>query len=502
MSIMTLSVIISQEIYYTCKSPIITLKNNFIKIMKKIKIFAFITLLGLGGVKATPVAISVAQKVAQNFYAAKYASAQSFSLSYTENDANGVPVFYVFNVNSNKGFVIVTAEDAAHPIIGYSDEGPFVNPAGTNNNVDYWLQERKGEVVAMRAHNIIATTDIANEWTSYSSNIRTARPTHSVSTTKDSVLPLVKTYWDQSPWYNAYCPGGSVTGCVATAMAQIMRYWSYPSVGLGSYCYYDQVAYGYSQNYGQLCAEFDTSHYVWSAMPSSVGKTNNQVAKLMYDCGVSVGMDYSPTGSGANVLGGAPSAENSYVQYFGYDPNTINGAMYRSYTETNWIALLENELNNKRPMQFQGFDASQGGHSWVCDGYSATNEMHMNWGWSGYNDGYYLVTTMNPSPFDFALQVGVIYGIKPSGPLAVQQITENTTVAVYPNPSHGVFNFTTPNGNNQVKIYNVLGQEVSSSFITTGKGQINLSSQPKGIYLYRVMSVNGEQISTGRLVVE
>ena len=299
------------------------------------------------------------------------------------------------------------------------------------------------------------------------------------------------------------CPGGSVTGCVATAMAQIMKYWAYPSIGMGSSCYFDETAYGYSMNYGQLCAEYDTSHYVWSAMPANLGKANDEVAKLMYDCGVSVAMDYTPTGSGATVFGWNPSAFNSYTAYFNYDPNTINTAVYDPNQQAAWIALLEKELHNRRPMQFQGSDVSAGGHSWVCDGFTATHEFHMNWGWSGYNDGYFTVTSLNPGSFNFSQDIGVIYGIQPNV-LAVPQIADKSNVTVYPNPSHGIFNFDLTNTkvNCQIRVYNILGEEVYTSTINSGKAAINLSNQSKGVYFYKLLTETGTSISTGRLVIE
>jgi hypothetical protein len=470
--------------------------------MKKIKILSIAILLGTGFMKASPVPVTVAQKVAENFYSTKISGiAPNAALVYTERDANAQPVYYVFNVNSNKGFVIVTAEDAASPIIGYSDEGAFVIPT-THNNVYFWLQLRKNEVISMRTHNIKATADINNEWTSYVTNNHSLK--HNVSSARDSVLPLCKSYWDQSPYYNAYCPGGSVTGCVATAMAQIMRYWSYPPVGTGSSCYQDVTSQGYTDNWGQLCAYYDTSHYDWAKMQlTPLGSNNNEIAKIMYDCGVSVQMDYTPTGSGAYVIGSAPSAFNSYTQYFGYDASTINSAMYRSSQQSSWIALLENELNNKRLMQFEGTDPSEGGHSWVCDGYSASNEMHMNWGWSGDDDGYFTVTNLNPTGFDFSQDIGVIYGIQPPY-LSVKQVTNNAGITVYPNPSHGIFTFTLSGNNNtyQVVTYNVLGQEVNTTMINSGNSTLNMSTQAKGIYIYKLLTDKGSLVSTGRLIVE
>jgi len=476
--------------------------------MKKHMYLLLLLLLLTAVVNANPVDVNSAQKVAENFYAGAHSSATpNLSLAYTERDATGQPVYYVFDVNASaKGFVIVAAEDAAHPIIGYSDEGAFVIPdASNNNNVYFWLQKRKNEVIAMRAHNIVATSDIAVEWSSYASN--TNRTAHSAAAAIN-VGPLCKTLWNQSPYYNADCPGGSVTGCVATAMAQIMKYWAYPSVGTDSHCYNDNEASGFSENYGQQCAEFDTSHYVWSAMSlNPLADTNSQIAKLMYDCGVSVDMDYTPSGSGAQVMYGNPSAFYAYTAYFGYDASTINTEYYDSTQQASWIALLENELNNKRLMQFQGFDPTEGGHSWVCDGYNKLDMMDMNWGWGGQDNGWYPVTALNPSPFDFTYGIGVIYGIQPppGADLAVKQITDNTTdINVYPNPSHGVFNFSMSSNNNayQLRVCNLLGQQVSTAIITSTNNQIDLSTQPKGVYIYRIMTETGTPVSTGRLVVE
>src|SRR5579863_8474889 len=195
--------------------------------MKKVKFLVLALIVGTLSVKANPIDVNVAQKVAENFYASTHTTAGNFAIAYTERDANGVPVYYVFNVNGDtKGFVIVAADDAAHPIMAYSDEGSFVIPE-TNNNVSFWLQMRKSEVIAMRAQKVTATHDITGEWTTYTT-MDSKHAAHAAS----KLSFLCQTVWDQEPYYyNGYCPGGSVTGCVATAMAQIMKYWGYPSMG-------------------------------------------------------------------------------------------------------------------------------------------------------------------------------------------------------------------------------------------------------------------------------
>jgi len=472
--------------------------------MKKIKYLTASLLLLTAIVGAKPVIQSTAATVAQNFYSQTYQSnAGTLTLAYTEYSSDGQAVYYVFNIGSDNGFVIVSAENAGSPIIGSSNTGHYVIPTA-NNNIGFWMNSRKSEIVAMRTSNVQATADVTAEWNTYINN--TPRNTHQALSVVVSPL-LGNITWDQSPFYNAMCPHNSVTGCVATCMAQIMKYWSYPSVGLSYTCYYDEPP-TFTENYGELCATFDTSNYVWSAMPDKLTSANSQVAKLMYDCGVSVSMNYSPSESGAYVMGPAPSAQNSYVEYFNYDPTTIAGKMQSHYTTANWIALIENELNNKRPVEYEGNDSAYGGHTWVCDGYLNNNQLHMNWGWSGYDNGYFTSTDLAPqnTGYDFSYSgVGALIGIEPPvNALGVAKISGNQSIKVYPNPSNGTFNveLESVSGNPQIIVYNVLGQPVYSSKLTNVQTSLNLGNQAKGVYLYRIMNENGSPISTGRLVIE
>ena len=220
-------------------------------------------------------------------------------------------------------------------------------------------------------------------------------------------------------------------------------------------------------------------------------------------CGVSVDMDYSPTGSGALVTGGNPSAEYSYKTYFGYKPNDT-GVNYTSYTVAGWEALLKTELNAGRPVQYMGTDPTQGGHSWVCDGYTTTNTFHMNWGWSGYDDGDYAVTALIADGDDFSEDIGAVIRIQPPVAAAVPEVSNTIDITVYPNPSQGEFTFEIPSNlnNAQLKVYNTLGQEVYSSEVNTGKYQINLGNQSAGAYLYRLLNANGSPVSNGKLILQ
>lgn len=348
-----------------------TTVNHNPKIMKRIRrvAVAFLLLLLTAMINDKPVTQNTAATVAKNFYSRTYNSdAGTPALAYTEYSSDGQAVYYVFNIGSDNGFVIVSAEDAGPPIIGSSNTGHYVVPAVVNN-IGFWMSRGKSEIVAMRASNIQATADISEEWNSYINN--TPRNAHQAMS---AVAPLLGNItWDQGPFYNAMCPGGSATGCVATGMAQIMKYWAYPSVGLGHTCY-DDAPPTDAENYGNLCAEFDTSNYVWSAMPDILTSANSQIAKLMYDYGVSVNMNYTPSGSGSLLMGPPPSAQDSYVKYFNYDPSTISAQIQAMYTAADWITLIENELNNKRPFNTKVMIQSTADiHGFATDTIRATN---------------------------------------------------------------------------------------------------------------------------------
>lgn len=305
--------------------------------------------------------------------------------------------FYVYNLGTT-GFVIVSGDDNVTPILAYSDESAF-NPNNIPYNAKKWLEEYKKEINYVIENNIASTAEIQQQWENYlngsSQNNRTFK------FRSGSVSPLIQTKWDQSPYENALCPYDNnynektVTGCPATAMAQIMKYWNYPTTGSGFHSYNHQT-------YGTLSANFGSTTYQWSSMPNIINSSNNAVATLMYHCGVAVEMNYGVAatgGSGSYVIAAySPSVEqtceNAFKTYFGYDASTIQGLKRSNYSDNNWISLLKNELDQGRPIQYAGFGS--GGHTWVCDGYDNNDFFHMNWGWGGSQDGYFQINSLNP----------------------------------------------------------------------------------------------------------
>lgn len=366
-----------------------------------------------------------------------------FRLAYKShsNDHQQTTFFYVFNVGTT-GFVIVAADDNVTPILGYSDEGIF-DPDHIPQNVKKWIEEYKTQIRYVIDNEIPATEEIQEKWISYikkgnQSSVKSAMGTSSVS-------PLVQTKWNQSTYYNDSCPFDSqynqrtVTGCVATAMAQIMKYWNYPATGTGFHSYNHQ-------SYGTLSANFGSTTYQWSSMPNIVNSSNNAVATLMYHCGVSVDMNYGVAetgGSGAFIISTQSPiqhcSEYAFKTYFGYQ-TTLQGVERINYNQNQWINLLKTELDNSRPVLYAGF-GSGGGHAFVCDGYDNNNFFHFNWGWGGAYDGYFSVNALNPD----GLGIGGGTGEYNSGHQAVIGIEPPTGPQTY---DIKLFDYVTPSSTN------------------------------------------------------
>ncbi len=201
--------------------------------------------------------------------------------------------------------------------------------------------------------------------------------------------------WDQTDPYNLLCPfyfgkQRAATGCAATAMAQIMRYYKYPMQGQGSNSYVPDNA-----SIGELSVDFSSSVYDWNLMRPvynaySTEEEKMAVAKLMYDAGVAIGMNYG-------AVSGAMSDDwpAALVKYFGYDAGVA--LLYRSYFDIDeWERIIRTEISEGRPVYVTGF-TDAGGHAFVFDGFDTDGLVHVNWGWSGMSNGYFDTTWLTPS---------------------------------------------------------------------------------------------------------
>ena len=299
--------------------------------------------------------------------------AEPMELVFTQmHYAEAIPSVYVFN-HTEDGYVVVAADDRARGVLGYSTE-PLVEgklPA----NMQVWLQMYADEIARMGDSEVMMGSDVDYY------------PT---------VEPLLgKTAWNQSAPYNNHCPidqntmERSVTGCMATATAQVMYHHKYPKSGTGSH--------SYNWRGKTLTVDFSQATYDWEHM-LPVYKNGNYtqeeadaVAQLMYHVGVACDMEYSSSASGA----GMGSSMVALMKYFDYDAG-IEVLSKDHMDEEVMLSKMALDLQASRPIQIEALTKRNEGHAFVCDGMQSNGYVHINWGWGGYADGYFALSAMNP----------------------------------------------------------------------------------------------------------
>ena len=299
----------------------------------------------------------------------------------------------------DQGFVVVSADDRAIPVPAYSFDSPF--PEELNPAVRYWLNIYNAQIAEAVEHDIPSTA--ADEW----HTLLTATPPD-MPKLLINIPAMLTTKWNQSDPYNRHCPydtvlhARSVVGCVATAMAQLMKYWNHPSCGTGSHSFYSDADYS-SYAYGTLSADFANTTYIWAYMPNMLSSFNtsteiNAVATLSYHCGVAVEMMYSPEGSGAYTISygnpNFPSSERALREYFRYSRD-LHGEQRYHFNDSVWCAMIDTDVVAGRPILYTGHDNS-GGHAFVLDGADSTGRYHFNLGWGGSGDAYYTINNIAP----------------------------------------------------------------------------------------------------------
>lgn len=290
------------------------------------------------------------------------------------------------------GFVIIANNDEYQPVLGYSvssfDKEDF------SEGMLWWMNAIT-EAMDNPLNNISSSSLLASS-TSFATEVE----------------PLITTTWNQNNPYNYLCPsmaskGNYPSGCVATALSQIMNYHKYPNHGKGSFSYVFRPDDATAQ---QLTANFEETYYDWDNMLDTYSRGYNDaqrdaVATLMLHCGISVQMAYTSTGSGAYAV----EATQALRKYFCYNENV---RLYdrRFYTAELWMQMLYTELNNKRPVYYKGQDTN-GGHAFVIDGYDKDGLVHVNWGWGGKDDGFFEIALLNPSGSKFSEYQAMIANI-------------------------------------------------------------------------------------------
>ena len=420
--------------------------------MKKSILFCFLLLAAMATF-ATPVGKERAARVAQNavalFCAELHNTDAKQPIELIPVSLGMEPKLYIFNYRNNdiEGFIIVSGDDMADPVLAFSDEGmldlsgsydgstPAKNPAFNDHLLHYMNQIDLG-----REAKVATPAHVALKWQKLESgNFQTKGDLYHDQI--DMLLGNMK--WGQSAPYNRQCPGTAITGCVATAFGMIMNYWDYPQHGFGQHTYNgnDNPAAYPDWRYGALSADFENTYYNWQHMPDYIFQNSNStdiqaIATLLFHIGVALEMRYSPEGSMSwslpeyaafdTSLHLSPfiSAPNRLRKHFGYK-YSYAGMRDSVHNDTLWLQMLYNSLASGKPIYYAGWakDTSEAGHSgtaghgYVLDGYFSdeidSNYFHINWGWNGNADGLFKLDAMRPSNNDFTQWHGAVIGFEP-----------------------------------------------------------------------------------------
>ena len=386
--------------------------------MRKFYIFLSIcVLIGLlSNLSAAPVSEQAARQTAvsfvnrqQNFQNRSVASGQltRVNWSYTH--------LYAFNIQGG-GFIIVSDDDRTMPVLAYSYTGE-IYPEALPEPMVYQLQVFDDQLDA-----IARGTEPQPFYPQR--NLRT-------------VAPLITSTWKQTSAggvsYNALCPvdssltsmgGHTSVGCVALALAQVMRYWQWPQQGRGSNCYSHEGIYS-CWRYDTLCVDFASTIYDWDNMPDVLTDTNAieerlAVATLAYHCGVAMNMKYNNDCHGSS----GSNANNQYyaaVRHFNYS-SEASVKSRANFSDEAWINMLKYELDNQRPVLYCGQSLSDpnagtygAGHAFIFDGYDENNMFHVNWGWGGAFDSYFAVNSLTPMYYyNFSHSEQAIFNFHPA----------------------------------------------------------------------------------------
>lgn len=307
--------------------------------------------------------------------------------------------YYVFNMDGG-GYVIVSGDDRAEEILGYGSG--YMDVDKLPSNVAWWLAHYKEQMEWL----------LANP----KAEVETMSQLMSRVLTATTVPQLLTCTWDQEePYYNL-CPTYQgqycLTGCVATAMAQVMYFWKYPNElpALSAYTTAESprinvpALSGTTLDWANMLDDYSSVNYNTTQA--------NAVATLMRYCGQAVEMMYSPEGSGAYS-----DDQRDAMVTFGYS-SEAEYVQKDNYNEADWNTMMQEELAAGRPIMYGGNDASQGGHAFVVDGYNAsTSKYHVNFGWSGYGDNYYALNAFSASGMTFKYYQDMIIKVYPDGSL-------------------------------------------------------------------------------------
>lgn len=367
--------------------------------MKRTILFS-LTLAAALSLWATPVNEERAKQIASAFLS-KNLSAQTratldVKLLLTDkevatraNSLEGDASYYVFGTPNAQGFVVVAGDDCVKPILGYSIDQPFrIGETELPDNIREWLNSYKKQIEWLREAGASANKEVQDAWTDY---LKGTPPM--ASTTNDVLLETAK--WDQMSPYNLKCPvisgSQSPAGCVATALGILVNYYRYPTRGTGSHTYVTRThglklsaAFNKMIDWPNVLSQYEKGKYT--------ADQGAAVSEILYNCGIMSEMDYGKSSSGAVTLIGA----RGLVEYMKYDIGLTYWSRDWCTDNELWEKMIKNDIENGRPVLYGG-RSEDVGHAFILDGYNPDGYYHVNWGWSGTSNGYFLLSVLDPN---------------------------------------------------------------------------------------------------------
>lgn len=334
-------------------------------------------------------------------------------------------LFYIFNNLSGKGFVIISAEDAARPVIGYSYDADFTDevlPA----HITSWFRSIEDQIQFLRENNIQATSDGKREWSGLM--------TKGMSGEHTPLKLYITALWNQNSPYSDKCPTNCVTGCVQTAIAIKMKYHEFPSRPT------QDIVNGYYLNDSWVSNTVKASEteYKWDMMlndysSSASTEQKNAVAVLMADLGVMMSAKYE-TGGSTGALSG--DIAKNMIKYMQYNKAAVCASRDK-YPTFMWCEMLRNELDTNGPVVYSGSSKS-GGHCFILDGYATGNFFHINWGWGGTSNGWFLIDVFQTKNQGIGGNNGDAYSFYQDAQIGLIPDENGSSVGPAPNPDYYV----------------------------------------------------------------
>jgi hypothetical protein len=374
-----------------------------IKLFNSIAIVLLLMLLSITTfIQAQNVSIEEVRIVANNFAAKRLNNSfipQTPDISTFEY--NGITTYYICNLFP-EGFVMVSADKNIIPVLAYSAESQYF-AENDNFALNQLLKNFSEQIYQNLVYEKHYSAKNQLLWSNFLNG--------SINSPKGQVSPLINTKWNQTIYYNEFCPpdplgpdGKCVTGCVATALGQLANYFRWPLTGNGFYTSQDTV-------YGTLSVDYGSENYNFNEMAISLTRSNPASSKMVYNIGVGVDMHYGPNGSGMNNH----KAAHVMKSFFKYSDSTHY--IFRDSVSLDWDSLIISNLEQGIPMYYAGWSDTNYimGHAFIVDGYQDSCYFHFNWGWGGSSDGYFYTDNLTPSGSNFTLMHELVIGMYPEG---------------------------------------------------------------------------------------